>query len=104
MALERMYELDRARIGFTLKSRAACFLESDTAGRGRVSDELGRLYRARSEIVHNSETALRSTSEREEFFRTGFDIARRTIIKQLRDGPPADWPGMVNAATGAARR
>lgn len=45
----------------------------------------------------------RSTAEREKILRTGFDIARRTVSKLLRDGPPADWNDMVNAAADAAR-
>ena len=91
MALERMYEIDRGGIGFKLKTRAACFLESETTGRARITDEMGRFYKARSEIVHNSETALRSTAEREDIFRAGFDMARRTVSKLLREGSPADW-------------
>jgi len=103
MALERMYELDRGGIAFKLKTRAARFLESETAGRTRVSDGVGGFYKARSEIVHNSNKKPQSTAERKEAFRTGFDIARRTVSKLLRDGPPPDWKDMAIAATGDAR-
>ena len=103
MVLERMYELDRGGIAFKLKTRAARFLESETAGRTRVSDGVGGFYKARSEIVHNSNKKPQSTAERKEAFRTGFDIARRTVSKLLRDGPPPDWKDMAIAATGDAR-
>ena len=33
----------------------------------------------------------------------GFDIARRSLGKLLRQGPPADWNEMVIAAAGAPR-
>ena len=103
MALERMYEIDRGRIGFKLKTRAACFLEPETERRTRVTDAMENFYRARSEIVHNSETELRSAGEREEIFRTGFEIARRTVCKLLRNGRPADWSIMEITDTDATR-
>ena len=101
MALERMYELDQGEIAFKLKARAACFLESDTAGRTQVFKDVGTFYDARSAIVHNVRKKRWSEKEREAAFGTGFDIARRSLGKLLRQGPPPNWNEMVIAAAGA---
>ncbi len=101
MALERMYELDQGEIVFKLKTRAACFLESDTAGRTQVFRDVGRFYEARSAIVHNARKKRWSEKKREAAFGRGFDIARRSLGKLLREGAPADWNEMVIAAAGA---
>lgn len=103
IALERMYGLDRGEIAFKLKTRAACFLESDTARRTRVFRDVGRFYDARSAIVHNAGKKRWPEKEREAAFDMGFDIARRSLGKLLREGSPADWNEMVIAAAGAAR-
>ena len=101
MALERMYALDQGEIVFKLKTRAACFLESDTAGRTQVFRDVGRFYDARSAIVHNTGKKQWPEREREAAFDKGFDIARRSLGKLLREGSPADWNKMVIAAAGA---
>lgn len=98
IALERMYELDQGEIVFKLKTRAACFLESDTAGRTQVFEDVGRFYDARSAIVHNTRKKRWPKKGREGAFGKGFDIARRSLGKLLREGPPADWNEMVIAA------
>ena len=49
ISLERMYELDQGEVSFKLKTRAACFLESDTEARLRVFKDVGEFYGARSE-------------------------------------------------------
>ena len=44
----------------------------------------------RSDIVHNR--LHRLTPERvHSAFVNGFDIARRSLFKLLREGPPEDW-------------
>lgn len=101
IALERMYELDQGEISFKLKTRAACFLESDTASRTEVFKDVSRFYDARSAIVHNKKRKRSPEKGREDMFRTGFDIARRSLARLLREGPPADWNEMVIAAADA---
>ncbi len=103
IALERMYELDQGEVSFKLKTRAACFLESETARRTEVFKDVGRFYDTRSVIVHSTSKKRASAKEREPAFRKGFDIARRSLGKLLRDGPPPDWNEMVIAATGGVR-
>ena len=103
IALERMYELDHGEIVFKLKTRAACFLESDTASRTQVFRHVGRFYDARSAIIHNARKKQWSERDREEAFGKGFDIARRSLGKLLREGPPTDWNEIVIAAAGDPR-
>ena len=90
IALERMYELDQGEVVFKLKARAACFLDSGPADRTQVFRDAGRFYDARSAIVHNTRKKRWPKQEREGAFDKGFDIARRSLGKLLREGPPAD--------------
>ena len=103
IALERMYELDQGEIVFKLKTRTACFLESETARRTQVFKGVGKFYDARSAIVHSARSKRASAMEREVAFRKGFDIARRSLGKLLREGSPTDWNEMVIAAAGDVR-
>ena len=96
IALEQMYELDQGEISFKLKIRAACFLESETQSRLRVFKKVGQLYDARSGIVHRRRKEP-SRGSKEEAFENGFDVARASVIKLLREGPPRDWNEMVMA-------
>ena len=104
IALERMYGLDQGEISFKLKTRAACFLETGRAERLRVFRDVEELYRMRSAIVHRGKKKP-SETEREDAFTKGFAVARRTVVKLLQDGPPADWNEMVlgGAERGAGR-
>ena len=90
IALEAMYELPKWRKSQRLANRASGFLGTGADDRKRVREGAFRFYEARSEIVH-------SGSERSVPFRkgaafvTGFDLARRTLFKLLREGAPEDW-------------
>ena len=103
IALERIYEVDRGEIAFKLRMRAAYFLELDRNGRWQVFDEAGKLYRARSAIVHNARQSAASRRRQEAAFKMGADLARRSIVKLSLDGPPSDWNEMVNKETEAGR-
>ena len=92
MALERMYVLDENKIGRKLRSRTARFLGTDAASEKRISDEVQELYDVRSNIVHNRLHKL--TPDRvHSAFVMGFDLARQSLFRLLREGPPADWAG-----------
>lgn len=102
VALERMYELDQGEISFKLKTRAACFLETRTKNRLRVFKDVEELYLARSGIVHSRggkgkkakpEEVLEQ--ERRAAFNKGFDVARRSVVKLLTEGPPTSWNAAV---------
>ena len=99
IALEQMYELDQGEISFKLKMRAACFLESQTEARLSVFRKVGQLYNARSGIVHRRSKESDRVTKRDGFD-VGFDVARASLIKLLREGRPQDWNEMVMAASG----
>ena len=101
IALERLYELDQGEIVFKLRTRAACFLETETLGRSQVFEDVGKFYEARSAIVHSSKKKQWSAEKREAAFRKGLDIARRSVGKLLLEGSPADWNEVVIAARGS---
>ena len=100
IALERMYELEGGEISFKLKTMAACFLEASTEGRLRVFQDVEKLYSVRSGIVHKRKPQKQPSAEgKNEAFSKGFEVARRSVIKLLRDGPPPNWNEMVIAGT-----
>ena len=94
IALERMYDLDQGEISFKLKTRAAFFLAADSRGRRKVFDDVTEFYNTRSSIVHKGkkQTSLQAKAEA---FTKGFDVARRTIDRFLREGRPKDWNDVV---------
>lgn len=98
IALERMYELAGGEISFKLKTRAACFLETGTEDRLRVFRDVEQLYNVRSAIVHKRKKQL-SAEAIQEAFSKGFEVARRSVVKLLRDGPPLDWNELVIVGT-----
>lgn len=94
IALERMYELGSGEIVFKLKTRAACYLESGSEGRLRTFRDVGEFYDARSSVVHEP-GKKRKKIDKLDAFAKGFDVARRSLMKLLRDGPPSDWNELV---------
>lgn len=99
MALERIYELDRDEISFKLKTRAACLLETGKEDRLRVFRDVSKLYDVRSAIIHKRKKQP-SAEQKETVFNRGFDVARRSVVKLLRDGAPPDWNEVVLAGPG----
>ena len=97
-ALERMYELPEGKIAHTLRNRVSRYLESDTASRERVKESVKEFYDARSDIVHSRADKV-STQGNHAVFATGFDIARWSLFKLLREGPPDDWNALVVAVS-----
>ncbi len=90
MALERMYVLDENNIGRKLRGRTARLLGTDAASQKRIRDDAKGLYDVRSDIVHNR--LHRLTPERvHSAFVNGFDLARQSLFKLLREGMPEDW-------------
>lgn len=100
IALERLYELEGGEISFKLKARAACFLETSTERRIRVFQDVEQLSKARSAIVHKQQSKKWSAVEaKHEAFTKGFAVARRSVVKLLQEGLPADWHTLVLAGT-----
>ena len=98
IALERRYEdeRDRGAIGLKLGTRAARFLETGTEDQERVRQDVQEFYNVRSAIVHKRKKPP-SVAVKEKAFIQGFKVARRSVVKLLRDGPPPDWNAMVIA-------
>ena len=93
ISLERMYELDQGKISVELRERAASFLATSTEGRCRVKRDVKQFYNVRSGIVHNRKPPP-SAATRADAFTKGFEVARRSVVKLLREGQP-DWNEIV---------
>ncbi len=90
IALEGMYDLPRNGISGKLRDRVSCFLGTDTENRERIKEDVKAFYNARSEIVHSRSDKVTSPRNDAAFVK-GFDIARRSLFKLLREGTPEDW-------------
>ena len=92
IALERLYEneRDRGAIGLKLGKRAARFLKTGTEDHERVLQDVQEFYHVRGAIVHKRKQPP-SVEEKEKAFTQGFKVARRSVVKVLRDGPPPNW-------------
>ena len=96
IALERMYVLDEGKISRKLRNRASHYLGTDAESRERIKESVEELYDARSDIVH-SRTRKGTVSKNRMVFSKGFDVARRSVFKLLREGRPDDWNKLVVA-------
>ena len=94
IALERMYELDGSEISHKMRMRVAWFLGADADSRIRETKAVRGFYAARSAIVHNRKGAASPQRNRDAFDK-GFGIARRSLSKLLREGPPDGWDAVV---------
>ena len=92
IALEGMCELPRKRKSRTLQDRVSDFLGTDADDRKRTREIVRTVYDARSEIVHSDSKRV-SPFRHGAAFVTGFELARRTLMQLLREGPPDDWEG-----------
>ena len=98
IALERMYELEGGEISYKMRTRAAWFLGVDAESRVREMKAVKEFYEARSAIVHSRKKKAPAEKQRAAFEK-GFDIARRSLFRLLRDEPPNDWDGLVVAGS-----
>ena len=98
IALEGMYELPRWNKLRKLEDRVAGFLGTHAEDRERVRESIRTLYGARSEIVHSGSGEASPFRNGAAFVR-GFDLARRSLFKLLREGIPDNWDEV--AAAGA---
>ena len=102
IALERMYVLDEGKISRKLRNRAARYLGTDGPSQESIRESAQEFYDVRSDIVHNR--LHRLTPERvHTAFRDGFDIARRSLFRLLREGLPEDWNASGNAGEGGSQ-
>ena len=96
IALEQMYRPEGSEIAHKMRTRVAWYLGTDAESRLRYMKATKEFYDMRSKIVHGGKKEV-SAERRLEAFATGFDIARRTLFKRLRAGPPGDWDELVVA-------
>ena len=89
-ALERMYEVGKKKISRKLQIRISGFLGTDDGSRKRIKVTVKEFYDARSEIVHGRIDEMSPLRTDTAFFK-GFRIARQSVFKLLREGPPEDW-------------
>ena len=92
-ALERMYVLDEGKISRKLRNRAARYLGNDAESQEKIRAAVKEFYDTRSDIVHNRLDKVTSKRIRAAFG-TGFEIARMSLFKLLREGPPEDWSAL----------
>ena len=90
IALERMYVPGENNIARKLRGRAARYLETDAAGQESVREAAKEFYAVRSDIVHNRLHRL-SPERVQAAFANGFDIARKSVFKLIREGAPENW-------------
>ena len=96
IALEGMYDLPRGGVTSALEERVSGFLGTDAGSRDRIGKSARAFYDARSAIVH-SRSARASPFTNGAAFVTGFDLARRSLFKLLREGAPGDWNKLAAA-------
>lgn len=90
IVLERMYDLPERKISHKLRNRASVYLGPDLESQERIRKGIKEFYKTRSNIVHRVSNNV-PPQERFESFGKGFDIAKRTLFKLLREGPPENW-------------
>ena len=90
IALEGMYELPKQGKSRTLQERVSSYIGTDTEDRQRIKESVRTFYEARSEIVHSG-SGEASPFTNGAAFVTSFDLARKSLFKLLREGPPDNW-------------
>ena len=96
IALEGMYDLPKWKKLRKLENRVSGFLETDAEDRQRVRGSVRTFYNTRSDIVHSGSGA-ESPFTNGAAFVTGFDLARMSLFKILREGRPEDWDKLSGA-------
>ena len=90
IALERMYDLSSRTISRELQNRTSSYLGTDLESQERIRKGIKEFYNTRSNIAHSGSSTV-SPLKRSEAFDKGFDIARQTLFKLLREGPSENW-------------
>ena len=90
IALEGMYELPNRNKSRNLTNRISAFLATNADDREHIRERTRAFYKVRSEIVH-SESGAKAPFRMERAFVAGFRLARRSLFKLLREGPPDEW-------------
>ena len=89
-----MYELEGGELSHKMRTRVAWFVGTDAESRAREFKAVKEFYDSRSAIVHGWKKQA-PVEKRHEAFAKGFDLARRSLVRFLREGPPGDWDALV---------
>ncbi len=101
VALEGMYELPQGKLSRELRKRVSEFLGTDPESRDRIRDGVWAFYNARSNIAHSRRVGMTPFTSGAAFV-TGFELARQSLFKMLRDGCPEDWGELVSGTRPAS--
>ena len=90
IALERMFKPQDGGISRQLQKKVAAFLEGNDEVQSRVRKAVEHFYAVRSAIIHGpkNDKKMHLLKEKNEAFDEGFDLARQSLFKMLRDGSP----------------
>ncbi len=93
IALEGMYDLPKRGVTKALGERVARYLGTDAESQDRIRENVTAFYNARSAIVHGRSGEGTPFTNGAAFMR-GFDLARGSLFKMLREGMPdgREWP------------
>lgn len=89
-ALERMFKPGDRKISAQLQESIADFLGGDDEAQSQMKKDVKDFYDVRSAVIHGpkDEKKRRLLEETQKAFDAGFDLARQSLFKMLRDGPP----------------
>ena len=96
IALEGMYELPRWKKLIRLEHRVSGFLGTAAEEVSRIKENIRMLYETRSDIVHGGSREV-SPLRKGAAFVAGFELARRSLFKLLREGVPDNWDEVAAA-------
>jgi len=90
IALERMFKPKDGRVSTQLQESAADFLGGKDEIQSQMKEAMKHFYDVRSAIIHGPKDGKkkRLLEEKKEAFDAGFNLARRSLFKMLRNGPP----------------
>lgn len=88
IALERMFKPKDGRISEQLQKSVADLLGGGDEVQSQIKENIKHFYNVRSAIIHgpNNDKKKRLLEEKKEAFDAGFNLARRSLFKMLRDG------------------
>ncbi len=96
IALERIYKPEGPGISAQLQRCVAELLGGDEEERTRMRNEVKHFYDVRSAIIHGPRDKKKRQllEERLDAFHNGSELARKSVVKMLDEGPPQDWDEM----------
>ena len=101
IALEALYAADGGEeISFRLRIRAAKHLREDVDDQNAVSEQIKKVYRLRSQAVHEGQFSKKKLKvggnaiEHGELLQIGQELCRQGILRVVEDGRLPDWRDM----------